>query len=54
MIGSIAPTLPWALLLPPSMLTRPFDPSLTQMPQLSLSFAVLFLMMWLTLVTTMP
>ena len=54
MIGSVAPTLPCALLPPPSMLTRPFEPSLTQMPQLSLSFAVLPLMMWLTLGTKMP
>ncbi len=54
MIGSVAPMFPCARFPPPSMFTRPFEPSLTQMPQLSLSFVWLFLRTWLTLGTKMP
>ena len=42
-IGSSGPRLPWPVLPPPSMLTRPLLPSLAQMPQLPLSFAMLSL-----------
>ena len=42
-IGSSGPRLPWPVLPPPSMLTRPLLPSLTQMPQVPLSLAMLSL-----------
>ena len=49
--GSMAPVLPCALLPPPSMFVRPFEPALAQMPQPPLSLAMLALMVWLTLGT---
>ena len=45
-IGSSGPMLPWARLPPPSTLLRPLLPSLTQMPQLPLSWALLPLITW--------
>ena len=53
-IGSSGPRLPWPVLPPLSMLTRPLLPSLAQMPQVPLSFATLSLISWLTLGTKMP
>ena len=46
--------LPWARLPPPSTLLRPLLPSLTQMPQLPLSWALLPLITWLGLGMKMP
>ena len=48
-IGSSGPRLPCARLPPPSTLLRPLLPSLTQMPQLPLSLALLPLITWLGL-----
>src|SRR5918999_804385 len=53
-IGSSGPMLPWARLPPPSTLLRPLLPSLTQMPQLPLSWALLPLITWLGLGMKMP
>src|SRR5918992_4037478 len=50
-IGSSGPRLPCALLPPPSMLCRPFEPSLAQMPQPPLSLAMFALTVWVTFET---
>src|SRR5687767_1681629 len=52
--GSSGPTLPWALLPPPSTFVRPLLPSLAQIPHVPLSLAVLPVIVWLTFGTWMP